>query len=33
MPSAAVKNHIHEHQAEWKTAGVLLACYWIGIDQ
>ncbi len=30
---AAVKNHIHEHQAEWKTAGVLLACYWIGIDQ
>jgi RNA polymerase sigma-70 factor (ECF subfamily) len=30
---AAVKNHIHEHQAEWKTAGVLLACYWVGIDQ
>ncbi|WP_184543197.1 RNA polymerase sigma factor [Mucilaginibacter sp. FT3.2] len=29
----SVKNHIHEHQAEWKTAGVLLVCCWIGIDQ
>lgn len=26
----AVKNHIKEHQAEWKTAGVMLVCYWIG---
>ncbi|UOE47742.1 sigma-70 family RNA polymerase sigma factor [Mucilaginibacter sp. SMC90] len=26
----AVKNHIKEHHTEWKTAGVVLACYWIG---
>ncbi len=29
----AVKNHIKEHQAEWKTAGVMLICYWIGLNQ
>lgn len=29
----AVKNHIKEHQAEWKTAGVMLVCYWIGGNQ
>jgi RNA polymerase sigma-70 factor (family 1) len=29
---AAVKNHIKEHQAEWKTAGVMLVCYWIGTN-
>jgi RNA polymerase sigma-70 factor (ECF subfamily) len=29
----AVKNHIKEHQAEWKTAGVMLVCYWIGLNQ
>ncbi|WEA00331.1 RNA polymerase sigma factor [Mucilaginibacter sp. SJ] len=28
----AVKNHIKEHQAEWKTAGVIMACYWIGTN-
>lgn len=26
----AVKNHIKENQTEWKTAGVMLVCYWIG---
>lgn len=29
----AVKNHIKEHHAEWKTAGVMLVCYWIGLIQ
>jgi len=28
----AVKNHIKEHQAEWKTAGVMMVCYWIGTN-
>lgn len=28
----AVKNHIKEHQAEWKTAGVIMVCYWIGTN-
>jgi len=29
---ASVKNHISEHQAEWKTVSVLLLFYWIGMD-
>ncbi len=28
----AVKNHIKEHHTEWKTAGVMLVCYWIGTN-
>ncbi|SEO03177.1 RNA polymerase sigma-70 factor, ECF subfamily [Mucilaginibacter gossypiicola] len=29
----AVKNHIKENHAEWKTAGVMLVCYWVGMNQ
>lgn len=28
----AVKNHIKEHHTEWKTAGVIMVCYWIGTN-